>query len=376
MKFNNSAGVGTGIAADSPPPPGRVGPVASVLDKRNDVTASIRESMPAELFEGIREIVLDWVARGRPTIGLLDGFLDHIRCMAGQLYDMKRGRIAGRILHVHERARREIHEAYTLGQRLYFRCEHIVAFGPAEFFERVKRQLSRAGSDETINPTRLLGQLEATAAGCRWLLDRWAGMRERLEPSSPNLPWFNEKSFQVLTLLGKEPRDVLVDPEAAAIFLASHALDRRYSGPFITLRGEVTLTEMNDLVRRMGPRVKTMPDRSGAEQGRQTLLAIVDRAIAGLKAKAEEHEKPAARDAARRAAEREFDDSPQGRKLARWERRYQKEIRFSVVSYHKIVANLREREAQNRAREAPNQASRTRDGASQPALSRRPLQPL
>ena len=33
--------------------------------------------------------------------------------------------------------------------------------------------------DDPTHPTRLLRHLESTAAGCRWLLDRWAGLARR-----------------------------------------------------------------------------------------------------------------------------------------------------------------------------------------------------
>jgi len=144
--------------------------------------------------------------------------------------------------------------------------------------------------------------------------------------------WISEDSFKTLRLMGGSPRGVLESSEVAEVFLASHALDRRGRNPFTALRGEVSLDEVNDLVRRLGPRVKSTPDCSDKEQGRQTLIAIVERAIAGLTAKAEQHEQKVDRDEARRAAERAFDTSPQGLKLERFERDCKRSIKQCLVT--------------------------------------------
>ncbi len=123
----------------------------------------------------------------------------------------------------------------------------------------------------------------------------------------------------MIGLMGKRPRDVLESSEVVDVFLASHALDRRGRNPFMALRGELTLDEAKDLVRRLGPRAKSTPDASDVEQARQSLIAIIEHAIARVRAKAEEHDHLAAGDEARMAAEREFDTSPVGLDLARVE---------------------------------------------------------
>src|ERR1017187_590781 len=123
----------------------------------------------------------------------------------------------------------------------------------------------------------------------------------------------------MVRLMGKTPRDVLKHSEVAEVFLASHALDRRGRNPFMLLRRELSLAEANDLVRRLGPRVKPSPEEGDVEQGRQTLKAMIDRAIADLMAKAKAHEVRAQSDEARKAAECEFDTLPQGLSLERYE---------------------------------------------------------
>jgi hypothetical protein len=113
----------------------------------------------------------------------------------------------------------------------------------------------------------------------------------------------------------------------ADVFLANHALDRRGESPFIVLRGELSLAEANDLVRRMGPRVKASPEEGDAERGRQTLRAMIDRALADLLNKAEAPDERTRSDEARKAAERDFDIPPQGMKLEQYEKVAQRSLK-------------------------------------------------
>ena len=131
----------------------------------------------------------------------------------------------------------------------------------------------------------------------------------------------------MVRLMGRTPRDVLNQSEVADVFLASHALDRRGRNPFIVLRGELSLAEANDLVRRLGPRVKASPEEGDAERGRQTLTALIDRTVADLLDKAKAHDERTGSDEARKAAERDFDDSPQGKRLEQYEKAAQRSLK-------------------------------------------------
>jgi hypothetical protein len=113
----------------------------------------------------------------------------------------------------------------------------------------------------------------------------------------------------------------------ADVFLANHALDRHGRNPFIVLQGELSLAEANDLVRTLGPRVKASPEESDAERGRQTLRVMIDRALADRLDKAKAHDERKRSDEARKAAERDFDISPQGMKLERYEKAAQRSLK-------------------------------------------------
>jgi hypothetical protein len=141
----------------------------------------------------------------------------------------------------------------------------------------------------------------------------------------------------MLRLMGRHPRDVLESSEVAEVFLASHALDRRGRNPFMALRGQVSLDEVNDLLRRLGPRVKSTPDRDDAVRGRLTLIAIIERAIARLAAKAQEHDQRPGADEARMAAERAFDTSPLALKLDRSELVYKRTAKHILAVFQALT---------------------------------------
>ncbi|MFI5460347.1 MAG: hypothetical protein ACHRXM_33435 [Isosphaerales bacterium] len=301
----------------------------------NDVTRVMREFLPAHDFEAIRQPVEDWVARGQPRDAIKDYHISLIAWAAQDLERVKLGRDEHRRRHVEEEALREMLEADALGQRLFSSpggdpC--VVGPGPSSR-RGTRNSSSPVVVEETTGPAWLVERLESTAAGCRWLLERWAKIRACFEPGRR---WISKHSFWMLRLMGRHPHDVLESSEVVDIFLANHALDRRGRNPFMALRGEVSLDEVNDLVRRLGPRVKSTPDRSDAEQGRRTLIAIVERAIAGLTAKAEEHEQKVDADEARRAAGRAFDTSPQGRRLERLERDCKRSVKRTIVTFQRL----------------------------------------
>ena len=71
---------------------------------------------------------------------------------------------------------RELQEALALGNRLFFdRRGPIELYPSREFFGTEQQRTSSPGTaDDPDDPAKTLLELEATAAGCRWLLDAWS----------------------------------------------------------------------------------------------------------------------------------------------------------------------------------------------------------
>jgi hypothetical protein len=306
----------------------------SELIELSVVERVLREVMPAKAFEPARKTIEDWYARGRPSKTIYDHLIEMVVHGVDQLERLRQARIARRELHILGTGKRQEMEAAKLGSRLRLNdWKFACSAGPDLEKEERGADSSPVVAPLSDSPAGLVAQLQATAAGCRWLHARWDEIRERLEPDGD---WYAEAAFKMIRLMGKTPRDVLEDSEVVEVFLAGHALDRRGRNPFNVLRGKLSLLEANDLVRRLGPRVKPTREDGDALEGRQVLIAMVDRATALLVAKEKEHEERARSEEARKAAEREFDASPEGLRLERYEQDCQRSLKESASAFRRL----------------------------------------
>ena len=160
-------------------------------------------------------------------------------------------------------------------------------------------RLAHRGPDDPDDPARLLLRLEATADGCRWLLDRWAELRRSSTPappgrtsrwSRPSACWASGRSMPSTT------------SRCSTIFVACFALDRSRPDPFAELWKTTTDREANYYRERLlGRRLREAKPRS-KEHAREVLLEIVD--AGGLSAGGAGAAAPPARAGPGRAASR------------------------------------------------------------------------
>ena len=156
--------------------------------------------------------------------------------------------------------------------------------------------------DVNNEPAGLVKRMERTAAGCRWMVESWTRLRERLEPQDFWIPYHK---FIAIRLMGRQPLDALADPVVSVVFEASHAVHPHGNHPFVELRGELTANEMDDFLSQWRRRRRPLVNPGDAVTGRQVLLALVEPAMR-LSAMAEMHEqRPDARRAARAGIRRE-----------------------------------------------------------------------
>ncbi len=299
------------------------------------VSEVLRELLPAKQFEAIWKRVEDWDRRAQPC-ELADDIFTYLIVGEAKRFEHIKG-IRDRSFAEYQRevASRGDDEAYRLAARLVTGLDELCLPGRGCTAPAEGAPAPGSGAiDVTNSPGWLVQQLESTAPGCEWLLRAWAQVRECLQES--RLWWFNEGSFRVIRLLGKEPRDALEGTLVAEIFLASHAVDRCSRNPFSLLRGQASLDEVNDLLRRLGPRVKSSVDTSDKEQGRQTLLAIVEQAIARLQARAREHVERASGDEATIAVQRAFDASPRGQDVEECKRRVKERVKHTIATMRQL----------------------------------------
>jgi hypothetical protein len=172
---------------------------------------------------------------------------------------------------------------------------------------RIRRMALRPGSDnrnpdaqpEAISwptapdhpdyPANRVAKLEATAAGCQWMIDQWAELRQVIEAGGS---WQTTERVQAVRLLGKQPVEALCEEQGLMIYLACHAVEPAGPDPFADpLRGLTAAREercRSELTRTRAAD-RQPPDPSA---GRAALLAIIASAVARLEALRDRHQKP------------------------------------------------------------------------------------
>ena len=210
--------------------------------------------------------------------------------------------------------------------------------------------------DDPDDPARLVNRLEATAEGCRWLLDRWAGLREVIDRG---LAWPTAEMVGAIRMLGKQPLDAADDRRVLAIILACFAMDRDRPDPFVALWETLTAREVQYYRERLLGRGlgEAMPPTS--ESARELLLDIVNEAVEPLEVlEARWREREAALVAAR-SGSLCHDDSPEGE----WLRRQQGKSTRAIL---RIVERLRQarRRGVTLSADAPPPSSRDRGSPS------------
>ena len=172
-------------------------------------------------------------------------------------------------------------------------------------------------ADDPDDPARLVLQLESTPAGCRWLLDRWAELRDLLEQ---DLPWHSPDKFKAIRLLGKQPIDAVNVDEVASIFLACGVIDGRDPqklDSFVELWNELLPGEEDRYKRRMLCRDTTFLTPEGEDEAKALLRGVVEKATTRLEALGAAHrERSNSLEEANRLA---FDGSVEGERLRRYQ---------------------------------------------------------
>ena len=197
-------------------------------------------------------------------------------------------------------------------------------------------RLAHRGPDDPDDPARLLLRLESTADGCRWLLDRWAELRQIVDAGTA---WPDEQMVHAIRLLGKRPFDAVNDLEVLTIFVACYVLDRSRPDPFAELWKTTTDREAIYYRQRLlGRRLLEAKPRS-KEHAREVLLEIVDQAVSRLEEQERQHRRRERELAALRADALLFDASPEGE----WVRREQGKATRSILRITERFRKARKR---------------------------------
>jgi len=202
-----------------------------------------------------------------------------------------------------EQARREQEEVMALGKRLF--PSRLI---PQKWIPRP------AALPES--PARITRRLQTTAAGCLWLLDRWAELKAIL---NRNLPWQPSDKFKLVRLLGREPLDAVDDPRVAQLFLACHVLNGKQGSPYQDIADELNHDQRICFKRNIAARNWDSLRPEDATQARNMLRLIVTQAIEWLELPAEQRREQDLQLAETAAVRLSFDFSPEGERLRRYE---------------------------------------------------------
>jgi hypothetical protein len=190
------------------------------------------------------------------------------------------------------------------------------------------QRLWPVSSDDPDDPARLVSGLERTAEGCRWLLERWAGLRAAVVRG---LAWSPAQMLGAIRLLGHWPLAAFADRGVLELILDCATLDGGRPDPFAALwegLAPAQAESYRDRLRGRGIEAAMSPT---GEQARRRLLERIDETVEPLE---EREAMLRERDALGRAGRRLFDDSPE----AEWLRREQARATRGVL---RIVERFR-----------------------------------
>jgi hypothetical protein len=229
-------------------------------------------------------------------------------------------------------------EAAALG-RLLFRDPH---GSYREFLcntrppsERICRQFGASAlAADPDHPATLVYELEATPAGCQWLLDQWAELRTLLDQGQA---WKWPERLKALRLLGK-PTPIgsvdKTDPIAAAVLPAKYIREVMVLGRDDD-EDEIDEDEIDEN-RAEGQLQLKEGLRDSEARAAMALPAIISRTVARLEVLAQGHRERAEADAAEATARLAFDGSAEGERLRRYQMSSNRALLRTIESIAKV----------------------------------------
>jgi hypothetical protein len=305
---------------------------------KHGMTAETLVILPGEDAEALKARVEAWKADLQPQSDLEDYLVERAAHAAWHLDRCDRA-IAARLNEMvrfgdFDRDEAESDEAEDLARRLFWDPRGPIALYPHFRGFRIKPRISCPDEvDDPLHPARIVNRLEATLAGCGWLLDRWADLRHLPEDG---LNWQAPDRLRAIRLLGRQPMDALSDERVLMIYLACDAMEPGAPTSLEDLKTETDAAELAMFKQRVQDRGAERKKPTSPEAGKAALLALVEQTMARLVGRLIGHRERRAFQKAVQADLLAFDDSPEGELMRRYQLAKGRELHRILATYYKV----------------------------------------
>ncbi len=251
---------------------------------------------------------------------------------------------------IEEADQREDDRVHQLGKRLYFNRAGSAAKYGVRTLSRLKAHTSvSTKSVDPDDPRKLVNQIATSARGCRWLMQEWMRLKERLEGSKF---WQAIDRFQAIRLLGKQPTDAGEDRVIAEIYVASRTIEPARKkldpyaavldelGVFRELLGDFSSDQVGPIVEGIRARWPDLLRTQDRERCREILVELVDRELKRYAAKLRRFRRNTEKLGRKSVNNSRFNLSSDGELMRRYVLRY----RSSLVSLDRTYDKMRKRE--------------------------------
>ncbi len=238
-----------------------------------------------------------------------------------------------------DRDEAEADEVEDQVRRLFWDPRGPIALYPHWRGFRVTPRVSGPNSlDDPINPARIVNRLENLAAGCRWLLDRWADLRGVLEQG---LNWQAPDRLRAIRLLGRQPMDVLSDERVLTIYLACDAMDPTAATSLDDMMTETEDDELERIKERVRGRGADRKKPASPDAGKAALLALIEHVTTRLEVKLSRHRERQEFEKSMQMDLLAFDDSPEGELARRYQLAKDREMHRAINALLKVRKEAR-----------------------------------
>jgi len=211
----------------------------------------------------------------------------------------------------------ELKEVHELGSKLFFQA----AIGPG---------YSDATADDY--PAVIVRRLEESAAGCRWMLARWA---ELLNVIRCEAAWGDPEIIRFLGLLGKRGIEAYFDPELNSLFHAFDALGNRIGHKFWNdRRDKLPLGYIGGF--QFVPYREIAPAPSDETEAMILICSVIERHVGRLEELLAGHEEIEAEEAAERYDRAALDCSPEFERHRRYQSARHRELLRTLEAFRRM----------------------------------------